>query len=275
MLWHQNFYSIQIEWTTLLLIKFGGFIEIPMYNVFFSQILNLFVFIWNPMGTQRCEQFFFARFKKMCWFQRLQDEVSEVPWIRMVINLVLSSYARWYVYFSTRSSNCNMPKPLWTPTPDNIGLHRSTFMQLNFGLGKYDVFTPTSDMVFIPQDTWSTQRSATAQISQQYIKSQELNFSIQTILVPGVQDATLNHRNTMCKHWTYRNKTENRALGVHGKRDMKPMHDVNGAMEKLRGNTVNNKPSTNSKPHGAVSFRTTFFVTNRDQWWYREICFMR
>ena len=55
--------------------------------------------------------------------------------------------------------------------PDNIGLHRSTFMQLNFGLGKYDVFTPTSDMVFIPQDTWSTQRSATAQISQQYIKS--------------------------------------------------------------------------------------------------------
>ena len=47
-----------------------------------------------PIGTQKCVPFFSARFQKMCPFKGLKKKVSEVPWLSIVINLILSPKAR-------------------------------------------------------------------------------------------------------------------------------------------------------------------------------------
>ena len=77
-----------------------------------------------PIGTQKCVPFFSARFQKMCPFKGLKKKkVSEVPWLSIVINLILSPKARWDKRtLLSRASACAacQIRPR-TATPDNMG----------------------------------------------------------------------------------------------------------------------------------------------------------
>jgi hypothetical protein len=136
---------------------------------------------------------------------------------------------------------CSMPNTTSNSHAWQHGLHRSTCKQPSFGQGKSKVSTSTSRMFFIRQDTSSKQPSAIAQFSQHHINSRALFFHTKN---PHAGRSTFNiqHKNTTVTtnkyityiRWTlHAAKSRNMRTGSPSKTEMKPFHELNGAMEEL------------------------------------------
>ena len=136
---------------------------------------------------------------------------------------------------------CSMPNTTSNSYAWQHGLHRSTCKQPSFGQGKSKVSTSTSRMFFIRQDTSSKQPSAIAQFSQHHINSRALFFHTKN---PHAGRSTFNiqHKNTTVTtnkyityiRWTlHAAKSRNMRTGSPSKTEMKPFHELNGAMEEL------------------------------------------
>ena len=55
---------------------------------------SIYIYLNLPLVHKNVYHCFPARFQKMCPFKGLKKKVSEVPWLSIVINLILSPKAR-------------------------------------------------------------------------------------------------------------------------------------------------------------------------------------
>ena len=157
---------------------------------------------------------------------------------------------------------CSMPNTTSNSHAWQHGLHRSTCKQPSFGQGKSKVSTSTSRMFFIGQE-WP-----------RYL--QQTTFSYSAIFTTPHQQSCIffSHEESSCgstfnrqhkkttvttnKYITYIRwtlhaaKSRNMRTGSPSKTEMKPFHELNGAMEELARLRLKQHAPTSSRPHGGT-----------------------